>query len=142
MAGHEGKFLPRPGPESAIWWENCRAHRLMIQRCSECGHYQFYPRVICSSCGGGQIEWRQAAGYGTVQTYSICRLPVAEAYAGDVPYVVALVQLEEGPVMMCNVIDCDPESVAIDMAVEVTFEDRSDEISLPQFRPQRAGDGR
>jgi len=140
MADYQGKFLPRPGPETESWWEHCRAHRLMLQRCSGCGQYQFYPRVVCASCGGGQLEWQPSAGQGSVQTYTICRLPVAEAYAADVPYVVALVRLDEGPVMMCNVIGCDPDSVAVGMPVEVVFEDRTDEISMPQFRPRQAGD--
>jgi uncharacterized OB-fold protein len=138
MTGPAGKFLPVPSPETAFWWENCRARRLLIQRCKDCGSHQFYPRAICSSCLGEDLEWVEAAGTGTVSSYTICRVPVAEAYAADTPYVVALVRLEEGPTMMSNIVECDPESVTTGMPVEVVFETRSEEITLPQFRPRQA----
>lgn len=138
MSEATGKFLPTPGPETAFWWESCRAGRLLIQRCGDCGTHQFYPRLHCASCLRGGLEWVAAAGTGTVATYTICRVPVAEAYAADVPYVVALVRLAEGPTMMTNIVDCDPESVVVGMPVEVVFETRSEEISLPQFRPRSA----
>ena len=83
----------------------------------------------------GQIGWVQSSGRGKVVTYTVCRIPVAEAYAADVPYVVALIQLEEGPTLMSNIIDVDPESVVSGMGVEVVFEKWSDEITMPQFRP-------
>lgn len=138
MSEPAGKFLPTPGPETEFWWEGCRGGRLLLQRCGDCGTYQFYPRSRCASCLGGSLEWVQAAGTGMVATYTICRVPVAEAYAADVPYVVALVRLAEGPTMMTNIVDCDPESVSAGMPVEVVFEARSEEITLPQFRPRQA----
>jgi len=81
------------------------------------------------------LEWKRAAGRGRVLTFTICRRAVSEAYAGDVPYVIALVQLEEGPTMMSNIVECNPESVTTGMPVEVVFEQRSEEITIPQFRP-------
>jgi len=135
MTDHSGKFMPRSRPETASWWEACRQEKLMIQRCSQCGAFQFYPRIVCTSCMSEQIEWFQASGRAKVLTYTICRLPVAQAYAADVPYVVALVQLEEGPTMMSNIVQCDPESVVSSMPLEVVFEAWSDEITMPQFRP-------
>ena len=138
MSEATGKFLPTPAPETAFWWESCRAGRLLIQRCGDCGTHQFYPRSHCSSCLRGNLEWVEAAGTGTVSTYTICRVPVAEAYAADAPYVVALVRLVEGPTMMSNIVECDPDSVTTGMPVEVVFERRSEEITLPQFRPRQA----
>jgi len=135
MTDHSGKFLPLPRPETAVWWENCRDHKLMIQCCSDCGEFQFYPRIICSGCMSGRLEWVLSTGRGSVSTYTVCRLPVAAAYASDVPYVVALIQLEEGPVMMSNVVECDPESVETGMPVEVVFQEWSETITIPQFRP-------
>lgn len=137
-----GKFLPVPSPETAFWWENCREGRLSIQRCGACEAYQFYPRALCSSCLSGTLEWVEAAGTATVTTFTICRVPAAEAYAADLPYVVALVRLEEGPTMMTNIVECDPEFVSTGMSVEVVFESLSDQISLPQFRPVRDRSGR
>jgi len=135
MTDHSGKFMPRSRPETASWGEACREEKLMIQRCSQCGAFQFYPRIVCTSCMSEQIEWFQASGRAKVRTYTVCRLPVAKAYAADVPYVVALVQLEEGPTMMSNIVQCDPESVVSGMPLEVVFEAWTDEITMPQFRP-------
>lgn len=135
MTDHSGKFLPRPKPETAAWWQSCREHNLMIQRCSGCGAFQFYPRVFCSSCMSNQVEWVQSAGLGKVLTFTVCRVPVAEAYAADLPYVVALIRLEEGPTMMSNIVGCEPESVTIGMPVEVVFQKWSEDITIPQFRP-------
>ncbi len=135
MTGPAQKFTPRPSPETAAWWEGCRNHELLLQSCTNCGHRQFYPRIICTECMSDKLEWKRSAGRGRVLTFTICRLPVSEAYAGDVPYVIALVQLEEGPTMMSNIVQCDPDSVASGMPVEVVFEQRSEEITSPQFRP-------
>lgn len=131
---HEKNF-PRPNPETTAYWEGCRKHELLIQRCSHCGEYQFYPRILCSACMSEHVEWVQAAGCGRVLTFTIVRRAVSEAYAPDVPYVVALIQLEEGPKMMSNVIQCNPDSVVVGMPVEVVFEDWSEEITVPKFRP-------
>ena len=81
------------------------------------------------------LEWVKASGRGQVLTFTIVRRAVSEAYAADVPYVVALIQLDEGPTMMSNVIQCDPETLKIGSPVQVVFEDWSEEISVPQFRP-------
>lgn len=138
MTGPGQKFMPHPGPETAAWWEGCRHHKLLIQSCTKCGHQQFYPRIICTACMGNSLEWTRSSGRGRVLTFTICRRAVSAAYADDVPYVIALVQLEEGPTMMSNIVECDPESVATGMLVEVIFEQRSEEITIPQFRPVSA----
>jgi len=129
------KFLPHPTPESAPFWQGCRDHQLLLQYCTSCGTYQFYPRVICATCMSERIEWRAASGRGNVETYTIVKRAVSEAYAADVPYVIALITLAEGPRMMSNVIGCDVESVKCGMAVEVVFERWSAEITIPKFRP-------
>lgn len=135
MNGQMDKFLPRPTPESAPFWQGCRDHKLLLQYCTACGKHQFYPRVICANCMSEQLEWREASGRGTVETYTIVTRPVSDAYAADVPYVIALITLEEGPRMMSNVIGCDVESVRCGVVVEVVFERWSDEITMPKFQP-------
>jgi uncharacterized OB-fold protein len=82
-----------------------------------------------------QLEWREASGRGTVESYTIVTRAVSDAYAADVPYVIALITLAEGPRMMSNVIGCDVESVKCGLAVEVVFERWSAEITMPKFRP-------
>jgi hypothetical protein len=133
-----GKFFPRPTPETAVYWQGCHDHTLLIQHCKACGQYQFYPRLICTGCMGDQLEWVAARGRGKVTSYTIVRQAVSKAYAAEVPYVVALIQLEEGPKMMSNIVGCNPESVKTGMSVEVTFEDWSEEITMPKFRPAKA----
>ena len=135
MTGQMDKFLPRPTPESAPFWQGCRDHKLLLQYCTACGTHQFYPRIICANCMSQQLEWREASGRGTVETYTIVTRAVSDAYAADVPYVIALITLEEGPRMMSNVIGCDVESVKCGVAVEVVFEQWSAEITMPKFRP-------
>ncbi|WP_394729260.1 Zn-ribbon domain-containing OB-fold protein [Altererythrobacter sp. GH1-8] len=133
------KFLPRPTPESAPFWEGCQEHKLLLQYCMACSTYQFYPRVICANCMSEQIEWREASGRGTVESYTIVTRAVSEAYAADVPYVIALIILAEGPRMMSNVIGCDVDSVQSGMAVEVVYEPWSADITMPKFRPVAGG---
>ena len=135
MTGHSGKFLPRPTPETAEWWDACRNHELLVQKCSDCGNFQFYPRTICTKCLSSSVEWAKAAGTGEVITFTVVRRAVSEAYAADVPYVIALIRLQEGPVLMSAVEGCEPEDVSIGMPVEVLFEEWSEDITMPKFRP-------
>ena len=135
MTALTGRNLPHPTPETAPYWEACREQKLLIQHCSACGHYQFYPRILCTECTSRQVEWVSACGRGKVISFTIVRQAISEAYAAEVPYVIALIQLDEGPTMMSNVIQSDPERLAIGMPVEVVFEAWSEEITVPQFRP-------
>ncbi len=135
MIDHSGKIFPRPNPETAVYWDACRKHQLMIQRCKNCNHYQFYPRIICTDCMSQEVEWIKASGKGRILSFTIVRRPVSKAYADEVPYVVALIKLEEGPTMMSNIVECDVDEVKIGMQVEVLFEDWSEEISIPKFCP-------
>jgi uncharacterized OB-fold protein len=131
---HAGKNFPRPSAETLPYWEGCRAGELRLQRCAQCGAHQFYPRMLCSACGGTELGWVRASGRGSIRSYSVVRRPVSKAYAADTPYVVALIRLEEGPTMMSNVIGCDLASVVVGAAVEVVFESWSAEITVPKFR--------
>ncbi len=130
-----GKHLPPVNAESEPFWNACRAGELHLQRCAACERWQFYPRLVCTACGSRDLAWRRASGRARLTTYTIVRRAVSAAYEDDVPYVVALVELEEGPTMMSNVIGCDPDALAIGMALEVTFQPYSDDITVPQFRP-------
>ena len=138
MTNSTAKFFPRPTPETAAYWQGCHEHKLLVQRCTACGKHQFYPRLICTDCMSDQLEMVAARGRGHVISYTIITRAVSEAYAADAPYVVALIQLEEGPTMMTNIVGCDPASVKTVMAVEVVFEDWSEEISIPKFSPATA----
>lgn len=135
MAEPMPKPLPAVTLETAPYWEGCKQHELRIQKCVACANYQFYPRIYCCKCFSDRVEWVKASGRAKVATFTIVRRPVSPAFADDVPYVVALVTLDEGPTMMTNIVGCPPEKVEIGMPVAVTFEDWTPEISIPKFRP-------
>ena len=132
------KHFPRPTPETKAYWHGCRKHELLLQRCSQCNEFQFYPRIVCTKCASENLEWIKASGQGKILTFTIVRHPVSEAYAADVPYVVALIELDEGPTMMSNVVECDPEALKIGDPVQVMFEDWSEDISIPKFSPAKS----
>ncbi|MBU8906237.1 Zn-ribbon domain-containing OB-fold protein [Desertibacillus haloalkaliphilus] len=128
------RTLPKPTLETKRYWEGCKNHELLIQQCSDCGAYQFYPRMLCTDCMSRNVEWVNASGTGKISSFTIVRRAPNKAYAADVPYVLALIKLDEGPTMMSNVIECEPEKVKIGMKVEVVFDDWTEEISIPKFR--------
>lgn len=130
------RFLPVPGPATQPFWDGCSQGELRLQRCRGCDHWQFYPRILCTACGGRELEWQAASGRGTLRSYSVVRRPVSEAYAEDVPYVVVLVALAEGPTLMSQLVGADPESVHIGTAVRVRFVPWSESITMPLFEPE------
>lgn len=127
------KPLPTIDPSSRPFWEAAKAHRLVIQRCGDCGAYIFYPRATCTTCGSDRLEWTEASGEGSVYSYTISYRPAGAGFKDDVPYVVAVIELKEGPRLLSNIVTEDVESVTIGQAVRVVFDDVTDEITLPKF---------
>ncbi len=128
------KPLPVIDHDSAPYWEAARAGRLDIPLCGDCGKHHFYPRAICPYCHSDNLRFDTVSGRGEVHTFTIARRPAGPAFADDVPYVVALIELEEGPRMMSRIVTDDPEKVRIGAKVEVTFVKASDEVTFPYFR--------
>ena len=129
------KPLPPVNAESAPFWEACAEGRLDIQRCRVCGSHQFYPRLVCAACGSAALDWTQASGHGVLKSWTVIRRAVSAAFEADVPYVVALVELDEGLTMMSNLITAEPESLVVGQRVRVTFEPRGPDLRIPQFQP-------
>lgn len=125
--------LPVPDGDTAPYWEAAREGRLMIQRCGGCDRHVFYPRSICPHCGSVELEWVQASGRGTVYSYTVVHRAPSPAFKEDVPYVVALIDLDEGVRMMSNIL-APPGDVKIGARVEVVFDPVTPEITLPKFR--------
>ena len=134
------KPLPVPTPETAPYWEGLKRHELRIQRCRDCSRAYFYPRPFCPRCFSANVEWFTASGKAKLHTYEVIHR-AAPAFAGDTPYVLAVVELEEGPRMMTNIIGVDPEpaDLVLDMPLEISYETASDDITLPKFRPAAGG---
>jgi uncharacterized OB-fold protein len=137
MADGYDRPLPVKQPESDFYWEKAQAHELWLRKCNACGKAHFYPRAICPYCYSRDVAWVQASGKGTLHTFATVERGPTPPFRDHVPYIAALVDLEEGPRMPTNIVDIEPESadLKIGMAVEVTFDDVTDEVTLPKFRP-------
>ena len=128
--------LPIPQPESEFYWHKARAHELWLRRCTACRTTYFYPRDICPACFSRETTWIQASGRGMLYSFTIVHRSPHPAFKDAVPYVVALVELEEGARLPANLVgvEPDPTKIRIGMAVEVVFEDVTPEATLPQFK--------
>ena len=129
------KPLPEPTSFSKPFWDGAKRHELLIQQCKDCQKFVFYPKVICPFCLSDRLEWVKASGRGKVYSYMVVYSYQPQVFAEDVPYVVAIIDLEEGVRLMSNVVECDPETVHCDMDVTVVFDDVTDEFTLPKFKP-------
>ncbi|MFE2728426.1 Zn-ribbon domain-containing OB-fold protein [Kitasatospora sp. NPDC059327] len=129
-----GGFTPTPTPDTQPFWDAAKQERLAIQRCMHCERYYFYPRPYCPSCTSTQVEWRTVSGRGRLLSYVIDCNPFPPADPA-VPKIIALVELDEGPRMLTNIVGSPPEPQALllDAPVTVEFEDRGDH-TLPVFR--------
>jgi hypothetical protein len=108
--------------------------KLLIQRCADCDEYQFFPRTVCIHCGGDNVDWAEASGRGTVHTYTVIHQQGMPGWRDEVPYVAAIIDLEEGVRMTSNIVEVAPGEVSVGMPVEVTFVDEGS-LVLPRFRP-------
>ena len=129
------KPLPQPNADNKPFWEGCKAHELRFQKCLNCDHIRWPPSIICPKCYSREFEWIQADGRGRVYTFVVYHQAYDPAFEKDVPYVTAVIELEEGPHLLSNVVGCRPDEVQCDMPVEVTWEDVSPDFSLPKFKP-------
>ena len=131
------KPLPTASPETKRYWDACKNHELVLPYCRACEKHYFYPRDFCPACFSWDIEWRRCSGRGRIYTFGVQYRAWHPGWAEEVPYVTALVELEEGPRLYSNIVDVDgdPRNLRCGMLVEVVFEDVSDTISLPKFRP-------
>lgn len=129
------KPLPQPNADTRPFWDGCKEHQLRFQKCGNCGHVRWPPAIICPMCHSRETEWIVASGRGKTYTFAVSHHAFHKAFENDIPYVVAIVELEEGPHLLTNIVGCSPEEVRCDMPVEVTWEDITREFSLPKFKP-------
>ena len=138
MADLKPRSLPEPTPETEHFWDGTRAGELRLQRCRDCGETYFPPRPFCPRCGSRNVEVYAASGRGSLLSYVINHRPHPSF---DGPYAIAVVRLDEGPTLMSNIVECPqtPEALVLDMPLEVVFEEQSETITLPLFRPANGG---
>lgn len=129
------KATPRPTPETQPFWDGCSAGELRLQRCRPCGAHYFPPRPFCPTCLSDDVEWQTVSGRGSLHSYVINHR-AAPGFENDVPYAIAVVQLDEGPRMMSNIVGIPntPDDLVLDMPLEVTFDQRGD-MAVPVFQP-------
>lgn len=126
---------PIVNPWARPFWEAARDEKLMIQKCEDCNEFVFYPRIACPHCFSDNLKWVEASGKGHVYSYTVVENNAPSAFIQDMPYVVAVVKLDEGVQMLTNIVGCSPDQVSCDMPVEVVFETLNDEFKLPKFKP-------
>ncbi len=128
--------VPKVTPETRPFWEAAKRHRLVVQQCAHCNRHYFYPRPFCPSCLSPDVRWKEVSGRGRLHTFVINHRPPRNFPITE-PYVIGIVELDEGPRLMTQIVAVEPSPTGVrcDMPVEVIFEDISDEITLPKFRP-------
>ncbi len=128
------KPLPQSTPWSKPFWDGCKKKKLLIQQCKSCKKYIFYPKLFCPFCLSPDLAWVEAAGGGKIYSYTIVHSYQPSEFSEDVPYVVAVIELDEGVQMMSNIVECKPDEVRCDMKVEVVFDNVNEKVFLPKFK--------
>jgi uncharacterized protein len=125
---------PAVNPETREFWAATAQGRLLLKRCQDCGAVIWYPRVICPQCASLRTEWFEAGGRGRIYSYTVNHRGEG-AYQGSPPFVLAYVELDEGPRMMTNIVGAEEPELAVGLPVEVVFHDTGEGSALPRFRP-------
>lgn len=136
----DGMQLPAPSVDTQDFWDACKEHRLVIQRCTRCGTYRFTPVPVCYECQSFDWSWEESRGIGEVFTFTIVVHPIHPATRDVIPYNAAVIQLQDcGAVKLTtNLIEVKNEDIYVGMPVEVVWEDTTPEVTLYRFRPIRS----
>lgn len=128
---------PKPDitPETEEFWDATTDRELLLRRCPDCKTVYHYPRTLCPNCLNDDTEWIEASGNGVVYSYTVIRQTRGE-YSDSTPYILAYVELEEGPRIMTNIVSCDPDDVTVGQKVTVIFDDVDEDVALYRFTPQ------
>ena len=127
--------VPVPNGVDEAYWNALLRGTLLYQRCDSCGHAQLYPRVLCTACGALEPPYVESEATGTVYTYTVCYVPGEPGFADRTPYVVATIELTEGPRLLA-LVDATPGNIDVGDAVEATFWRISEDAAIPVFVPE------
>lgn len=130
--------LPTIEDDTRAFWEATQDGRFLLRRCAACHAFHYYPRNFCPECWSEEVVWEQACGRAVLYTHSTVFVNDLPPFGEQVPYVAAVVDLEEGPRMMTQVVDCEPDQLRIGMALDATFRTIADGVTLVVFRPAAA----
>lgn len=131
------KPLPTTNQFSKPFWDGCKKHELLIQKCGDCGKFIMYPKMFCPDCLSENIEWVKSKGTGKIYSFTVVHNNPPSQFLQDLPYVIAIVELDEGVRMCTNIVESNTDSLSCEQRVEVLFEDVTPEYSLPKFRTVR-----
>lgn len=131
------KPQPRPSEDSAPFWEAAAKGELRLQQCGQCGLVRFPPALLCGRCLSERAEWVALSGRGTVYSWIVVHQSQHPAFNADVPYNVAIIELDEGPRLHTNIVECSNDRIHIGMPVEAVFQKVSDDTALVKFRPRQ-----
>ncbi|MCJ7654636.1 MAG: Zn-ribbon domain-containing OB-fold protein [Dehalococcoidia bacterium] len=131
------KPLPVPSKWSQPFWDGAKQHKLLLKKCTKCGTIDHPPYLYCTECWAEEHEWIETLGSGKIYAFTTVMLGAPLLFTDDIPYTIAMVDLAEGPRMLTTIVEAKPEELAIGMEVEVVFDDVTEEMSLPRFRPLR-----
>jgi uncharacterized OB-fold protein len=120
---------------SKVFWDGCREGKLLYQHCKDCGEVIFFPKYLCPNCMSHNLEWLESKGRGKIGTFTVTYNFAPPAFMAEVPYCVAIIDMDEGYRMMSNMVECDFDELECGMPVEVVFDSVTDEVTLPKFRP-------
>lgn len=133
MSEHK-KTLPLITPTSKVFYDGCNEGKLLYQKCRDCNEVIFFPQSICPGCLSHNVEWKESQGKGKLYSFTITHSNAPPEFAKDTPYVLAIVEMNEGYKMMTNIIETDFDRLKCDVDVEVVFDKVTEEITLPKFR--------
>jgi uncharacterized OB-fold protein len=129
------KPIPVPSVEAQPYWDGLRDRKLLMPRCDACGKYWFPPSLLCPHCNAMKWTWASTSGHGRIFSYVVYHRVYHPGFADEVPYAVAVIELDEGSRMISNVIGIAPDKLACDMRVEVVYQPITETITLPKFKP-------
>jgi uncharacterized OB-fold protein len=129
------KPIPVPSAEAQPYWDGLRDRKLLMPRCDACGKYWFPPSLLCPHCNATKWTWASTSGHGRIFSYVVYHRVYHPGFADEVPYAVAVIELDEGPRMISNVLGIAPDKLACDMRVEVVYQPITETITLPKFKP-------
>jgi len=133
--GTWNKPLPRPTDTTRPYWDGLKAHRVRLQRCEECGRWIFYPRPRCPACASRKLAWHDVSGEGKLYTFTVARIPTLPEFADEMPQLLAVVELDEGPHLNTTIVGAAPEALRVGERVRPVFDDRPGEVTLLRYTP-------
>jgi uncharacterized OB-fold protein len=123
-----------PSEDSGPFWAAAKGHKLSLQKCGTCGSFRFPPSPLCPECTAMGGEWTELSGRGKVSSFVVFHRAYHKSFEGDLPYAVALIELDEGPRLISSVVGTPPDQLRCDMPVMVVFDDVTPDCTLPKFK--------